>query len=67
MLSGDGVILVTEITYFPDKKFKKLLRNHQQLSSLTHYDEAWNMSNKEELSFRYSLKKCHVKQEHEFL
>lgn len=31
MSSAEWVILVTEISYFPGKKFKKLLRNHQQL------------------------------------
>jgi len=42
-LSGERVILVIEISYFPGKKFKKLLRNHQQLV-LTHCDVPWNMS-----------------------
>lgn len=54
MLSGEGVILVTERTYFPGKKFKNLLRDHQQLSSLTYYDKARDMSNKA------VVKNCHL-------
>lgn len=32
ILSGEWVILVMKISYFPGKKIKKLLRNHQQLN-----------------------------------
>lgn len=39
-LSGEWVILVIKISCFPGKKFKKLLRNHQQLNRLQLYYSA---------------------------
>lgn len=40
ILSGEWVILVMKISYFPGKKFKKLLRNYQQLNGLQLYYSA---------------------------
>lgn len=40
ILSGEQVILATEISCFSGKKFKKLLRNHQRLNRLQLYYSA---------------------------
>lgn len=40
IMSCEWAILVMKISYFPGKKYKKLLRNHQQLNRLQVYYSA---------------------------